>query len=72
MLYSIPGKIPDEVRAVIRDSEIYDSSCSPQARVYFANAEGGCYVKRADKGTLEREALMNKYFHFSLYIAKNP
>ena len=42
---------------------IYDSSCSEQARVYFIDTEEGLFLKRAPKGTLEREATMTRYFH---------
>lgn len=43
--------------------DIYDSSCSAQARVYFIDADGGLFLKKAPKGTLERESVMTRYFH---------
>ena len=43
--------------------DIYDSSCSAQARVYFIDAENGFFLKCSPKGTLEREAAMTRYFH---------
>lgn len=42
---------------------VYDSSCSPEARVYYLDTQGGLFLKTAPKGTLEREAAMNRYFH---------
>lgn len=43
--------------------DIYDSSCSAQASVYFIDAEGGLFLKRAPKGALAREAAMTRFFH---------
>ena len=43
--------------------DVYDSSCSNAARVWFLDAEGGCYLKRAERGALENEALMTRFFH---------
>ena len=43
--------------------EIYDSSCSPQAKVYFIDQDSGYYLKRSAKGILAAEAEMTRYFH---------
>lgn len=43
--------------------DIYDSSCSDAARVYFIDRDGGYFLKCAPKGTLEREAIMARYFY---------
>ena len=40
---------------------VYDSSCSPEARVWFL--EPGYYLKRAPKGALQREAEMTRFLH---------
>ncbi len=62
---------PAELHPYLRDAEIYDSSCSQAARVYFvdrslsASARGMFYLKSAPAGALAREALMQQYF-FSL------
>lgn len=45
------------------DCDVYDSSCSPAAKVLFLDAEGGSYLKRMGKGQLEKEAIMTRYFH---------
>lgn len=42
---------------------VYDSSCSPEARVYFLDREDGFYLKSAPKGTLKTEADMTRFFH---------
>jgi kanamycin kinase len=44
-------------------AKLYDSSCSPEARVIFLDKDGGYFLKFAGKGVLEREAVMTKYFH---------
>ena len=47
----------------LADFPVYDSSCSAQARVYFIDTDAGLFLKRAPKGTLEREAVMTRFFH---------
>ena len=42
---------------------VYDSSSSPEARVYFIDKDGGYYLKTAEKGALSREAELAVYFH---------
>lgn len=54
---------PEEVRGLIREAEIYDSSCSPEARVFYIARDGGYFLKRAGRGTLLDEAEMTRYFH---------
>lgn len=41
--------------------KIFDSSCSPEARVYYI-ADKQLYLKRAPLGTLKTEAVMTRYF----------
>lgn len=43
--------------------DVYDSSCSAGARVYFIDHDGGYYLKCAPKDRLAREALMARFFH---------
>ena len=59
----LPIKLPKEVESLTRGSTLYDSSCSPEARVYYARGATGYYLKAAKPGTLAREAEMNAYFH---------
>lgn len=64
LLSAPPGGIPQVWEPLLKDAEIYDSSCSPEARVYFVNShEGQFYLKRAACTTLRREAEMTAYFY---------
>ena len=54
---------PEELRSLLTGAKVYDSSCSPQARVIFIDKDEGYYLKCSDKGTLEREALLARYFN---------
>lgn len=63
LLDKIPNDIPHDIQRFIAASDIYDSSCSPDARVYFIDKGKGYYLKCSDKGTLEKEAQMTEYFH---------
>lgn len=54
---------PDIVIDYMKDSALYDSSCSSQARVTFINKDDGCFLKEAAEGTLKTEALMTRYMH---------
>jgi kanamycin kinase len=55
--------MPDEIRRFIGGARVFDSSCSPEARVYYIEKDEGFYLKRGAAGTLEREALLTRYFH---------
>ena len=57
-----PESFPEELREFLRDADIYDSSCSPEARVYFIDKGEGYYLKVAAAGSLAREAEMTEYF----------
>ncbi len=59
----IPIELPGEILAVCRGAEIFDSSCSPEAKVYFIDSGEGYYLKSAAAGTLRREWEMTEYFH---------
>lgn len=63
LLDKIPDGLPDEVGRLLEGARIYDSSCSPEARVYFIDKDEGYYLKVAAAGTLAREAQMTAYFH---------
>ncbi len=54
---------PSVLRAWIGDAKLYDSSCSPEARVYFVDRDGGCFLKTSEKGSLKTEAELTRYFH---------
>ena len=54
--------LPEKLRYLFGGADIYDSSCSPEARVFFIDKDGGYFLKSAPNGTLEREAIMDRYF----------
>ena len=58
-----PSAFPEAFRDLIASSRVYDSSCSPEARVWFLDREDGLYLKTAPKGTLKREAEMTAFVH---------
>ncbi|MCL2088039.1 MAG: aminoglycoside 3'-phosphotransferase [Oscillospiraceae bacterium] len=61
---------PAELCPLLSGAKIYDSSCSPEARVIFVDKDGGYFLKSAAKGALEREAVMTKYFHGKGFAAE--
>ena len=58
-----PGTVPSQFHPFLQGSAIFDSSCSPAARVYFLDNGPGFYLKTAPKGTLQKEAAMTRFFH---------
>lgn len=54
---------PEELRPFLRDADVYDSSCSEEARVYYIDRDGGLFLKRNTPGKLKTEAEMTAYFH---------
>ena len=54
---------PEAVISYMKDSVLYDSSCSPQAKVVFIDKDDGYFLKEAAGGTLKTEALMTGYMH---------
>jgi len=56
-------QLPRELSELVRNSKIYDSSCSSEARVYFVERDGGIFLKSAPAGDLKKEAEMTRYFH---------
>ncbi|MDR2569199.1 MAG: aminoglycoside 3'-phosphotransferase [Oscillospiraceae bacterium] len=54
---------PAELHPVLSGAKLFDSSCSPEAKVIFIDKNGGYFLKSAPKGSLEREATMTRYFH---------
>ena len=55
--------MPESIMRFSHGCEIYDSSCSPEARVYYINKDEGYFLKCGLKGSLKAEALMTEYFH---------
>lgn len=63
LLYEIPKEMPQDIRHFVAGANIYDSSCSPEAKVYFIDKGNGYYLKHSAKGMLEKESEMTAYFH---------
>ena len=63
LIKKISNQVPQELQHFIADADIYDSSSSPEARVYFIDKDGGYYLKCAKTGMLEKEAKMTQYFY---------
>lgn len=57
------NEFPGVVRPLLDGTLVYDSSCSPGARVWFLARDGGYYLKRAAKGALRKEAELTRFFH---------
>jgi len=53
---------PSEFHSLLAGATVYDSSCSPEAKVIFIDKEGGYYLKSAPKGKLQKEAVMTRFF----------
>ena len=60
---TLPENIPDELRRFCVGAEIYDSSCSPEARVIYVDRDGGYFLKTSAEGSLEKEAMLDRYFY---------
>lgn len=59
----IPFALPSEVRELITGARVWDSSSSPEARVYYIERGDGFYLKCSGAGELLREAELTRYFH---------
>ena len=55
--------IPVQFHPLLRGATLYDSSCSREARVYYIKKDRGLYLKKAPKGSLQKEAALGQYFH---------
>ena len=58
-----PQQFPEPFRALLNNADVYNSSSSESARVFFVDKDGGYYLKCAESGALRREAQMTRYFH---------
>ncbi len=63
LLNTIPSEIPPDICRFVSAANIYDSSSSPAAKVYFIDKENGYYLKCSGKGMLKRECKMTEYFY---------
>ena len=58
-----PDQFPEQFHSLLKGCPVYDSSSSPQAKVWFIDRGPGYYLKCSAKDTLRREAEMTRYFH---------
>ena len=56
-------QFPAQFRPLLAGVSVFDSSCSQNARVYYIFREAGLYLKTAAKGSLRREAEMDRFFY---------
>ncbi len=63
LIEKFDAALPSEIKRLCEGAKIFDSSCSPEARVYFIDRGSGYYLKTAKSGTLRREAELTEYFH---------
>lgn len=54
---------PDHFHEILEGATLFDSSCSPEAKVWFIDKYDGFFLKAAPAGTLKKEAAMAEYFH---------
>ena len=54
---------PHEIKSFLIGADIYDSSCSKLAKVYYIDKNQGYFLKITAAGDLKTENLMQKYFH---------
>lgn len=57
------SQFPAQFHPFLEGAALYDSSCSPNAQVYYIEKGPGFYLKSAPTGTLRREAQMTAFFH---------
>ncbi len=63
LIPEIPFALPSSIAKIAAAATVYDSSCSPEARVYYLSGGEGYYLKRSAGRSLSREAEMTRYFH---------
>ncbi|MDE6749490.1 MAG: aminoglycoside 3'-phosphotransferase [Lachnospiraceae bacterium] len=63
LLNGIPNEMPRDIQRFVSAVNIYDTSCSPEAKVYFIDKGNGYYLKCSDSGMLEKEFKMTEYFY---------
>jgi len=54
---------PAQFRPLLEGCPVYDSSCSPEARVWLLERDGGLYLKASPKGSLQKEAALTAFYH---------
>ncbi len=55
--------IPSDFHTLFSNANIYDSSCSSEAKVFYVEKDAGYFLKCSAKGTLKKEAELTAYFY---------
>jgi len=58
-----PGDFPQSIKSVLKGADVYDSSCSESARVFYIDRDRGMFLKVGKEGSLQTEAKMTGYLH---------
>jgi kanamycin kinase len=53
---------PSVLQPFLDEVAVYDSSCSPDAKVLFVDKDEGYFIKSAQKGSLKRDTTIMRYF----------
>lgn len=56
-------QFPQQLHPYLEGAQLFDSSCSPEARVWFIDRGPGFYLKRSVPLALEKEAALDRFFH---------
>ena len=57
------SEYPEQFEYILKDSKIYDSSSSPDAKVIYIQKDNGYFLKTAAKNVLHKEYLMTNYYN---------
>ncbi len=57
------GDFPSLLAPYMSQTPVYNSSCSPEAAVFYIPKEEGFFLKRAPSGSLYAEKVMTEYYH---------
>lgn len=63
LIYPELDQFPARFHPLLERAAVYDSSCSPEARVWFLNGKDGFFLKSAPRGALQKEAALNRFYH---------
>ncbi len=54
---------PAPFHGLLEGAKLFDSSCSPEAKVWLIEGNAGFFLKSAPSGSLEKEAAMASFFY---------
>lgn len=58
-----PKDFPARFHGLLDGAQLFDSSCSPEARVWLIHKEEDFFLKTAPSGALIKEAALTEFFH---------